>query len=236
MIVRARQTRWLSVVVVNLRFLIGFAFIPAALKKLLDQPFTDPTNQGPFHDFLHAFHATGWFYQFVGAMQLVAAVLLFTQRFATVGAVLALPILSTITVFCWSTRVYPTATIATLMWLGTVGLVVWDFHKWRGIFARDDRAHDLPSHDPRPHDARPHDAKPHDERREAPLDLALWSRCGLAMLVIYLGTAVLQGGVYRPRGIELGEPGFYVMPAVMLLPIITLVIDQRRVNRTRRAS
>ena len=69
--------------------------------------------------------------------------LLFTQRFATLGAVLALPILTAITVFCWSTHVYPTATIATLMWLGTLGLVMWDFHKWRGVFARDDRPHDL---------------------------------------------------------------------------------------------
>jgi uncharacterized membrane protein YphA (DoxX/SURF4 family) len=216
-LVRARRTRWVNVFVVNLRFLIGFAFVPAALKKLLDQPFTDPTNHGPFHDFLHAFHATGWFYQFVGVMQLVAATLLFTQRFALLGALVALPILTTITVFCWSTQVYPTATIATLMWLGTVGLVMWDFHKWRGVFARDDRAHELRL-----------------EPLAAPIDLTLWARCGLAMLVIYFGAAILRGGVYRPRGMELGEPAFYVLPVVMLLPIVTFVIDQRRVRRARR--
>jgi uncharacterized membrane protein YphA (DoxX/SURF4 family) len=220
-LVRARRTRWVNVFVVNLRFLIGFAFVPAALKKLLDQPFTDPANHGRFHDFLHAFHATGWFYQFVGVMQLVAATLLFTQRFALLGALVALPILTTITVFCWSTQVYPTATIATLMWLGTLGLVSWDFHKWRGVFARDEGAHE-----PRTLSGPP----------ATPIDLRLWARCGLAMLVIYFGTALLRGGVYRPRGMELGEPAFYVLPVVMLLPIVTFVIDQRRVRRGRAAA
>jgi hypothetical protein len=37
-----------------------------------------------------------------------------------------------------------------------------------------------------------------------------------------------MGGVYRPKGMEWTHPGFYVMPAISLLPIITLVIDQRR--------
>jgi hypothetical protein len=214
LVARARQIRWINVAVVNLRFLIGFAFVPAALKKLLGEPFTDPVNHGPFHDFLDAFHATGGFYGFVGALQLTAAVLLFTQRFATLGALLALPILTAIMAFCWSTAVYPTASIVTLMWLGTVGLVAWDLDKWRGVLARDDRPHELriPAIDAR-------------------IDLRLWAWCGTAILALYLGTALLRGGVYRPRHIELDEPAFYVLPAVMLLPILTFVIDQRRARR-----
>lgn len=206
---RVRGVRWINVAVVNLRFLIGFAFVPAALKKVLDQPFTDPANHGRFHDFLHAFHATGWFYGFVGVMQLVAAVLLCTQRFATLGAMVALPILTAITAFCWSTAVYPTAVIATLMWLGTIGLLVWDLDKWKSIFAREGSAV-MASRDP------------------PPIDLHLWARCGWGIIVVYLGTALLRGGVYRPRGIELDEPAFYVMPAVLLMPLVTLVIEQRR--------
>ena len=211
---RARRARWLAVVVVNLRILIGFAFVPAATKKILDQPFTDPTNRGPFHDFLHGFHATGWFYQFVGVMQIVAAILLCTQRFATLGAFVALPILTAITAFCWSTEVYPTATVATLMWLGTIGLVFWDYDKWRGVLARDGAARTI-------------EVAP----LEARIDLGLWAKCGVAILAIYFVSTLLHGGVYRPRGIELDEPAFYVMPTVMLLPIITLIIDQRRARR-----
>jgi uncharacterized membrane protein YphA (DoxX/SURF4 family) len=213
---RARATRWVNLLVVNLRFLIGFAFVPAALKKVLDQPFTDPANHGRFHDFLHAFHATGWFYGFVGVMQLTASALLFTQRFATIGALLALPILTTITAFCWSTGVYPTAAIATLMLLGTIGLVMWDYEKWRSLFVRDDRGAELAV-----------------QRITPRIDMTLWAWCGLAMLVLYFGTALARGGVYRPRGMELGEPAFYVMPAMLLLPIITYVIDRRRSLKAR---
>ncbi len=205
---RARRVRWINVAVVNLRFLIGFAFVPAALKKVLDQPFTDPANHGRFHDFLHAFHATGWFYGFVGVMQLIAAILLCTQRFATLGALIALPILSAITAFCWSTGVYPTAAIATLMWLGSIGLVIWDIDKWRGVLARDGEVRAPVAESP-------------------PIDLRLWGRCGWAIVIVYLGSALLRG-VYRPRGVELDEPAFYVLPAVLLMPIVTYVIERRR--------
>jgi uncharacterized membrane protein YphA (DoxX/SURF4 family) len=123
---RARRSRGLGLAVVNLRLLVGFAFVPAGLKKVLGQPFTDPGNSGRFHDFLHAFHATGGFYRFVGVMQLVVAVLLVTQRGARWGAWLALPIITAIMVFCWSTGVVPTAIVATLLFSGVGGLCAWD--------------------------------------------------------------------------------------------------------------
>lgn len=213
---RARRTRWVNVAVVVLRILLGFAFVPAAVKKLLGQPFTDPDKTGRFHDFLDAFHATGGLYVFVGAVQLTAAALLLTQRFATVGALLALPVFTVITVFCWSTGVYPTAAMTTLMALGTVGLLVWDLDKWRAVLAADDR----------PHEVRVAPVG-------APIDLGLWARCGAAILVLYLASALAYGGVYRPRGLELDEPAFYVMPLVMLLPVVTFVLDQRRARARR---
>ena len=210
---RARQLRSLHLAVTFLRFLLGLAFLPASLKKLLNEPFTDPSNHGPFHDFLHAFHATGWFYQFVGALQLATSLLLFTQRFALAGALFALPILTVITAFCWSTQVIPTATVTTLMWLGTLGLLAWDFARWRSLFV---------------------DGAVFSEPEPPPIDLTLWARCGTAMVTLYLLSALAHGGVYRPRGIELSEPSFYVMPVMLVLPMATLWLEHRR--RSRRAA
>jgi uncharacterized membrane protein YphA (DoxX/SURF4 family) len=202
---RARGARWLHLCVVNLRFLVGFAFVPAGLKKVLDQPFTAPDNTGPFHDFLHAFQATGFFYQFVGIVQLVTATLLITQRLAPAGAVVALPILTTIMVFCWSTAVYPTAVVVTLMFVATLALVAWDLPGWRG-----------------------------DRPRPAQVDEALWRLCGVGILALYLGLCAVTGEVYRPRGGARGEPGSYVLLAIALLPIVTLVVDQARHRRRAR--
>ena len=210
---RVRRARWANLCIINLRLLIGFAFLPAALKKVLDQPFTDPANTGPFHDFLHAFHATGWFYQLVGVFQLVAAALLYSQRFALLGALLALPMLTAITAFCWSTGVVPTATVATLMWLGTVALVVWDVDRWRGVVAAS--AHPVAS-SPAP---------------APPVDLRRWQWCGAVIFVLYLAASVAHGGVYRPRGMDLDDPTFFVLPAIALCPLVTLILDRRARRR-----
>lgn len=213
---KARARRGLHLFVANLRIFIGFAMLPAGLKKVLGEPFTDASNSGPFHDFLHAFHDTGVFYSFVGATQILVALLLMTQRFALIGALLLVPILTTILVFCWSTAVYPTASVVTLMWLGTVGLVLWDIDRWRVLFATSG--------------APPSLARRVEEDQR--LVLNLWGRAGLAVFLLYLVSAVMFGGVYRPRGFEPREPAFWVLALLLCVPVITAVIE-RRVFRIR---
>ena len=215
MITRLRSKRWATLCVINLRILIGFAFLPSGLKKLLDEPFTDPAKTGRFHDFLDAFYATGWFYQFVGVMQLLTASLLITQRFSTVGALFAVPITATIAAFCWSTQAgLPTSIVITLMFLGSLGLALWDLPRWQLVFARDDRAHELVV-----------------PARSERVEMRLWQACGVAIITLYFATCAALGGVYRPKGMEVTDPAFYVMPAILLFPIVTLVIEQRRLRR-----
>lgn len=207
------RRRGLTLGVIWLRILIGFAFLPAGLKKLLGQPFTDPTNHGLFHDFMHAFHDTGAFYRSVGLLQLVAALLLMTQRFAALGAFAALPILTAIGAFCWSTAAIPTTTVVTLMWLGTVGLLVWDLERWSDLLR--------PSGAPR----RP---APTREPTAPPVEWPLWERCGLAILAFYLGATLLAGEIYRPRRLELTTPSFYLLVALPLIPLVTHLLERRR--------
>lgn len=218
---RIKLSRWANLVVVNLRILLGFAFLPAGLKKVLGQRFTDLENVGPFHDFLDAFYDTGPFYSFVGVVQLVVAALLMTQTYAPLGALLALPVFTTILVFCWSTQVYPTAVMVSLMWLAVIGLLLWDIDRLRPLVA--------------PADARPQSpsagATEAPTAALAPVDLRLWRLCGVGVLGLYLATCLLAGGIYRPRGVELDNPAFYTLPSVALLPIITLVVEWRRRRR-----
>lgn len=209
-----RARRWSHLAVANLRILLGFAFVPAGLKKVLNQPFTDPQNTGIFHEFLHMFYATGVFYQFVGGVQLLIAVLLMTQTFATLGALMALPVITCITVFCWSTGVIPTATVATMMLAGTLALVVWDIDRWLTVLSPG------------------YVAPPPDPTPAPPIDLSLWRACGAGILVFYGLTCVVYGGVYRPKGMDLSNPAFYVLPLLMLFPIVTLLVEQRRRARS----
>jgi uncharacterized membrane protein YphA (DoxX/SURF4 family) len=212
---RARTRRWLHIVVIVMRMLLGFAFLPAGLKKLLAEPFTDPSNVGTFHVFLHGFHDTGVFYRFVGALQLIAAVLLLTQRFASLGALLLTPILVAILVFCWSTGVIPTASVVTLMTFGLGLLLLWDIHRWRALFARPGETVQIAL--PTPHPS---------------IDMRLWTMCGAAILVLYLVSTALAGEVYRPRGADWSNPSFVVLQVIAVLPIITFIVDYRRRHRT----
>ena len=205
--------RWSHLIVANLRIMLGFAFVPAGLKKVLHQPFTDPQNTGAFHDFLHTFYATGVFYQFVGGIQLLIAALLMTQTFATLGALMALPVTTCITVFCWSTGVIPTAIVATMMLFGTMALVAWDLDRWLGVV----RPEFIPA--------------PSDTRAAPPIDLSLWRTCGAGILVFYGLTCIAYGGVYRPKGMDLSDPAFYVLPLMTLFPMVTLLVEQRRRGR-----
>lgn len=212
---RLRRQRRSHLAVVNLRILLGFAFLPAGLKKVLGQPFTDPQNSGPFHDFLDAFLATGVFYQFVGVVQLIVAVLLMTQTFAPLGAVLALPVITVILVFCWSTGVVPTAVVVTLMFCGTLALVLWDMERWLPILQPADAALPDPSTDPAPPPS-------------SLVDLGLWRLCGAGIVVFYGLSCLAAGGVYRPKGADWSHPAFYVLLLIALSPFATWWVERRR--------
>lgn len=199
---RASRKAWL--LAVNLRYLLGFALLPAGLKKVLGEPFTDPANSGPFHDFLHAFHATGFFYTFVGLLQVVVAALLLTQRFAALGALLFFPLITAIGVFCWSTGAYPTAGVVTLLWLGALGLLAFDGPRLFAFAARIE------------------DAAP------PPVALPVWSAAGVGILAFYLLTVLINGGIYRPRGFEPENPAFWTLPALVLFPLGAWLIERRQ--------
>lgn len=206
-----RDTRWANLCVVNLRIFIGFAVLPAGIKKILGQPFTDPDKTGVFHEFLHAFLAAGPLYHTVGAVQLLAALLLMTQRYATLGAVLLLPILVAINALCWSSSGIPTIVVVNLMTLGTIGLLLWDYPKW-AILVRDDRD----------------ETSLQVPARPGCIEHHLWQTCGLAIFLVYIVVTAVEGGVYRPRGVELSNPSFYLLPLIALFPLVTYGLDRRQ--------
>jgi len=208
---RARERRSLHIFVIVLRMMIAFAFIPAGLKKVIGERFTAAEKTGPFNEFVHAFFDTGLLYHWVGALQLVAACLLMTQRFATLGAILMAPILFTILVFCWGVMVIPTATVVTLMSLGIVGLLLWDIHKLKLLFMEDGQQVNFTLPGPHPN-----------------IDMTLWTRCGWLILILYFGTAALTQSVYRPMGADWSNPSFIVLQMITVLPLITFIIDYRR--------
>ena len=124
--------------IIYLRYLIGGAFVFAAIVKIKGERFTtyDGTNtplNSPFHLF-ETLYQSGLYWKFLGIGQVVAGFLLMTQRFAKLGALMFLPIISNIFVITVSYDFKGTPVITGLMLLANVLLVLWDWDELKILF------------------------------------------------------------------------------------------------------
>ncbi len=133
-----RKFRFFKLLVIYLRYLIGFAFVFASFIKIQGERFTTLPTTEPVGYFFEAMYKTGFYWNFLGWSQFIAGTLLMTQRFATVGAMAFFPII--LNVFMITNAIdfgMGTPIITSLMLLGTIFLILWDYKKWIIVFQRD---------------------------------------------------------------------------------------------------
>lgn len=123
--------------IIYLRYLIGGAFVFASLIKIKGHRFTAADGSGaPVHSAAHFFetlYQSGLYWQFIGVGQLVAGLLLLSQRYARLGAVLFLPIIANVFVITLSYDFGYTPVITGLMLLGNLLLVGWEWPALRVV-------------------------------------------------------------------------------------------------------
>lgn len=134
---RFRNIRWINTFVILTRYLIAFAFIPSGLKKIAGERFTQMSRDTPIGYFFEVLYQSGIYWNFIGWAQVIAALLLMTQRFATLGAVFFFFIISNIWIITISLHFSGTWVITSLMLLAVLMLLIWDFHKLKYIFFQD---------------------------------------------------------------------------------------------------
>lgn len=119
------------------RTALAAGFVAPGLTKVFGGDFApgiDPAT--PMGAYFHAFHNTGAYYGFVGAVQVLAAALLLSRRTALLGAVLYLPVVANIFVLTAATRFgVGTQVVAGLMTLACLWLLAWDAHRLSGILS-----------------------------------------------------------------------------------------------------
>lgn len=116
-----------------LRLLLAFAFIPPGLGKVAGNRFTNlgvDTQVGYFFD---AFFQASSYYSFVGAAQVIAAVLLVIPRTSLLGAVLYFPIIVNVALITNALPFGNTAVITNLMVLANLYLLYWDYDRLRAV-------------------------------------------------------------------------------------------------------
>ena len=128
-----KQSLLVQLAVIYTRYLIGGAFVFASLIKIKGHRFTQIPDDGG-HSVGHFFemmYQSGLYWQFLGWAQLLAGLLLLTQRFATLGAVLFVGIIANIFVITISYDFGGTPVVTGLMLLATLGLLLWDWNRLR---------------------------------------------------------------------------------------------------------
>lgn len=131
---RARENKWLWFFAIFNRFALAAGFIPSGMVKILGERFTDLSVSHPMGHFLYAFYRTGYYYTFVGVLQIAAAILLLIPRTSTLGAMIYFPIILNICILSFSVRFEGSLLTAPLMVLANLYLLCWNYHKLKFIF------------------------------------------------------------------------------------------------------
>jgi uncharacterized membrane protein YphA (DoxX/SURF4 family) len=133
---RVRANRWLLRFTWLTRILLALAFVPSGATKLLGNRFTLLDTDTPIGFFFEALYQTGFYWRFIGLAQLTAALLLLIPRTSTLGAVLYFPIILNVCLITWSLHFHGTVVITTLMLLGSLYLLCWDYDRWKRLLPR----------------------------------------------------------------------------------------------------
>lgn len=131
---RARKNRWLHYFAIFCRVTLAAGFIPSGMQKVLGERFTVLAINHPMGNFLEAFHHTGYYYPFVGIMQVLAAILLLIPRTVTIGAFIYFPIILNICILSLAVRFDGSQVTSPLMLCAVLFLLCWDYHKFKNIF------------------------------------------------------------------------------------------------------
>lgn len=160
--------------VIYARYLIGAAFVFASVVKIQGKRFTtiDGINE-PINSAWHMFetlYQSGLWWKVMGLGQLIAGLLLMTQRYAKLGALMFLPIISNVFVITLSYDFRGTPVITGLMLIANILLVLWD---WDELKILVNKAPEMPQ----------------QNRLE---NMRIWEITGLAL---FLFSAIYRAGV-----------------------------------------
>ncbi len=131
---RAKQNRWLWLFSIFNRLALAAGFVPAGFVKIMDERFASGLSANhPMGHYLVALYHTGYYYTFIGVVQVIAAVMLLIPRTVTLGAFLYFPIILNICILTYSVRFDGSLFTAPLMTLANLYLLCWNYEKWKYI-------------------------------------------------------------------------------------------------------
>ena len=141
---QARQNSWLWLFSIFNRCALAAGFIPSGIVKIIGERFASGVSANhPMGHYLEALHTTGYYYTFIGIVQVTAAILLLIPRTVTLGAFLYFPIILNICILTFAVRFDGSLFTAPLMVLANLYLLGWNYEKWKYILPFNRQADDI---------------------------------------------------------------------------------------------
>jgi len=140
---QAKENRWLWFFSIFNRLALAAGFIPSGMVKIMDERFASGLSVNhPMGHYLEALHHTGYYYTFIGVVQITAALMLLIPRTVTLGAFLYFPIILNICILTYAMRFDGSLFTAPLMVLANLYLLGWNYEKWKYILPFNRPAND----------------------------------------------------------------------------------------------
>jgi uncharacterized membrane protein YphA (DoxX/SURF4 family) len=129
----AKADEWFKRFAVFCRIALAASFIIAGYIKIAGERFAAglPSNN-PLGHYFDALHLTGYYYTFIGIVQIITAILLLIPRTSLLGALMYFPIIVNICVLTYATRFDGTRGV-TMMVLANLFLLIWDYDRLKHI-------------------------------------------------------------------------------------------------------
>ena len=128
-----RKNKWLGYFTVFIRIALAYAFIFAGFVKVNGERFTSLSNNHPMGQYLEALFHTGYYYTFIGVLQMLAGLLLLIPRTALLGAIIYFPLILNICILSFAVRFDGSVLTSPLMVLANLYLLCWDYHRLKFI-------------------------------------------------------------------------------------------------------
>jgi uncharacterized membrane protein YphA (DoxX/SURF4 family) len=128
----AKGNKWFLYFAIFCRVALALGFIPSGIVKISGERFTALSSNHPLGHYFDALYHTGYYYTFIGVVQLVIALLLLIPRTSLLGAILYFPVILNICILAYATRFEGTR-ITTLMLLANLYLLYWGYDRLKYI-------------------------------------------------------------------------------------------------------
>lgn len=128
----AKENRWMRYLATFCRVALAAGFVISGYVKVTGERFTALPSNHPLGQYFDALHATGYYYTFLGVVQLLTALLLLIPRTSLLGALMYFPIIINICILAYAVRFEGTR-ITTIMLMANVFLLVWNYDRLKSI-------------------------------------------------------------------------------------------------------